>query len=65
MKLADMGVVFATGMLSLLAVGVLIWGVIQLRQNGVSVLSLGAILISAGLAIVAFLIGLPGMTLMF
>ncbi|AXX98551.1 hypothetical protein [Profundibacter amoris] len=65
MKLADTGIVFATGMFSLLAVGVLIWGVVQLRQNGASLLSLGAILVSAGLAIAAFLMGLSGMTLMF
>ena len=65
MKLADTGIVVATGIFSLLALGVLIWGVVQLRQNGASLLSVGAILVSAGLAIAAFLMGLSGMTPMF
>ena len=61
----DIGIMFAAGIFILLALGILIWGIMRIRDNGVAVSSLIAVTAAEALFLVAFGFFLSGVAIGF
>lgn len=62
MSIADIGRAFSIGTLVLLALGVLLWAVLKLRNEGMSIVPILAMAVAAVLMLIAVNFFMAGMT---